>query len=354
VGLSAVIDILLLMALIWSFHLRYAQPPSFYLKAPTILYVFIFIALRALRFEARFVILTGLAACLGWGALMLYVLKSNPADSMITRDYVAYMTSNAILLGAEFDKIISILLVTTIIAVSLYRAKRLLIRAVSDQAAAQELSRFFAPEVAAKIKGSDQAIRAGSGEIRDAAILNLDMRGFTQFAATASPNDTMTLLSDYQKHMAPVLRKHGGSIDKYLGDGIMATFGAVVPSATYAADALRALEESMAVAARWQAERRERNLPCPTVNGSLATGPILFGAVGDERRLEYTVIGDAVNLSAKLEKANKAAGVRALCDRASYERACAQGYRPAKALEHLDGQAVAGVEAPTDVIVVAR
>ncbi|HMB75748.1 MAG TPA: adenylate/guanylate cyclase domain-containing protein [Kiloniellaceae bacterium] len=354
VGLSAVVDILLLMALIWSFHLRYGQPPSFYLKAPTILYVFIFIALRALRFEARFVILTGLAACLGWGALMLYVLKSNPADSMITRDYVAYMTSNAILLGAEFDKIISILLVTTIIAVSLFRAKRLLIRAVSDQAAAQELSRFFAPEVAAKIKGSDREIRAGSGEIREAAILNLDMRGFTRFAATASPDATMSLLSDYQSQMAPVLRKHGGSIDKYLGDGIMATFGAATPSTTYAADALRALRECMAVAAEWQADRRRRNLPCPAVNGALASGPILFGAVGDERRLEYTVIGDAVNLSAKLEKANKETGARALCDGLTYERALAQGYEAEEDMPRLQGIEVAGLEAPIDLVVIAR
>ena len=354
VGISAILDILLLMALIWSFHLRYDQPPSFYLKAPTILYVFIFIALRALRFEARFVILTGFAACLGWGALMLYVLKSNPQDSMITRDYVAYMTSNAILLGAEFDKIISILMVTIIIAVSLFRAKRLLVRAVSEQAAAQELSRFFAPEVAAKIKGSDQEIRAGTGEMRDAAILNLDMRGFTRFAANASPDEAMSLLADYQSQMVPAVRKHGGSIDKFLGDGIMATFGASKPSETYAADALRALEESIAVAANWQADRRARDLPCPAVNGSLATGSILFGAVGDEARLEYTVIGDAVNLSAKLEKMNKDVGIRAICDRGTYELALLQGYEPVKDLRLIEQAQVAGVERPMDLVVVAE
>lgn len=354
VALSAVVDILLLMALIWSFHQRYEQPPSFYLKAPTILYVFIFIALRALRFEARFVILTGLVACLGWGALMLYVIKFDPTDTMITRDYVSYMTSNAILLGAEFDKIISILLVTIIIAVSLFRAKRLLVSAVAEQTAAQELSRFFPPEVAAKIKGSDRGILAGSGESRDAAIMNLDLRGFTRFAATVSPDETMTLLSDYQRQMGPVVRKHGGSIDKYLGDGIMATFGASKPSNTYAADALRALEESMAVAARWQADRRQRDLPCPDVNGSLATGPILFGAVGDERRLEYTVIGDAVNLSAKLEKVNKEVAVRALCDQATYDLALAQGYEPPAVPQLLEGVSVAGVAAPMSLVVVAK
>ena len=124
------------------------QPPSFYLKAPTLLYVFIFIALRALRFEARYVLLAGVVAALGWGALILYGVFSDPDNMMITRDYIQYMTSNSILLGAEFDKIISILVVTLIIAVALQRAKGLLISSIKEQTAAQDLSRFFDPEIA--------------------------------------------------------------------------------------------------------------------------------------------------------------------------------------------------------------
>jgi len=99
---SAVADITLLMGLIWSFHVQYEQPPSFYLKAPALLYVFIFIAIRALHFDPRFVVATGLSAVVGWGIMVLYVLFSDPVDQMITRDYVEYMTSNSVLIGA-FD-----------------------------------------------------------------------------------------------------------------------------------------------------------------------------------------------------------------------------------------------------------
>jgi adenylate cyclase len=134
-----------LTVVLWSFHLQYDQPASFYLKAPTLLYVFIFIALRALRFEARYVVLAGVVAALGWGLMILYVVTNDPGDMMITRDYVQYMTSNSILLGAEFDKIISILVVTAIIAVALQRAKGLLVRSVAEQTAAQELSRCATP-----------------------------------------------------------------------------------------------------------------------------------------------------------------------------------------------------------------
>lgn len=349
---SVVFDVVLLMVLIWSFHIQYMQPPSFYLKAPTLLYVFIFIALRALRFDARFIILTGLLSALGWGVLILYVVYVDPTDTMITRNYVAYLTSNSVLLGAEFDKIISILVVTALIAAALYRAKGLLVRAVSEQAAARELSRFFAPEIAERIKGSEHQIRAGSGEMRDAAILNLDMRGFTRMAGAAPPEEVMHLLAEYQRQMVPIIQRHGGSIDKFLGDGIMATFGVAQPSQSYAADALRALEEAMAVAETWRENCAAEGRSCPRVNGAVATGPILFGAVGDETRLEYTVIGDAVNLSAKLEKHNKELGSRALCDQVTYDKAIEQGYEPGDDKTPAVAVRVAEVKEPLDLIVV--
>ena len=352
-ALSVFVDVTLLMVLIWSFHIQYMQPPSFYLKAPTLLYVFIFIALRALRFDARFVILAGALAALGWGVLIAYVVYADPGDTMITRDYVSYLTSNSVLLGAEFDKIISILVVTGLIAVALSRAKGLLVRAVSEQAAARELSRFFAPEIAERIKGAADHILAGSGEMREAAILNLDLRGFTQLAGALPPGEVMGLLADYQRRMVPVIQRHGGSIDKFLGDGIMATFGAVRPSDRQAADALAALEAVMVEAAAWQRDCERQGRSCPQVNGAVATGRVLFGAVGDDTRLEYTVIGDAVNLAAKLEKHNKELGVRALCDRASYERALAQGFTPVEAKRRLTDVQVAGLGEPVDLVVVA-
>jgi adenylate cyclase len=147
---SVIFDVTLLMILIWSFHLKYDQPPSFYLKAPTLLYVFIFIALRALRFQLRFVILTGVVAALGWLLLTLYALLSGSEPMTVTRDYAAYLTSNSVMIGTEIDKILSILAVTAIISLMLYRARRLLVQAVVDQTAAQDLSRFFVPEIAAQ------------------------------------------------------------------------------------------------------------------------------------------------------------------------------------------------------------
>ena len=83
---SVVADMALLMVLIWSFHRTYQQPPSFYLKAPTLLYVFIFIALRALRFDARYVLLAGGTAIVGWAILMIYAAVLDTEGMSIPRD----------------------------------------------------------------------------------------------------------------------------------------------------------------------------------------------------------------------------------------------------------------------------
>ncbi len=350
---SILIDMALLYGLIWSFHLQYMQPASFYLKAPTQQYVYIFIALRALRFEVQYVVLAGIAAALGWLAMVGYVVFGNPADPMITRNYVQYLTSNSVLLGAEFDKIITIAAVTTILAFAIHGARRMMTEAVTGSHARENLSRFFAPEIARHISRDGHAIMAGEGEARVAAILNLDVRGFTRLAAMASPQEVMAVLADYQRRMVPIIQRHGGAIDKFLGDGIMATFGATVPQADYAARAMAALEECMAAAAEWGAEQAAQGRPPLAINGAVASGRIVAGAVGDATRLEYTVIGDAVNLSAKLEKHNKVEGCRALALKETYDVACAQGYRPHSDHRVLGEVSVGGVAVPLDLVALA-
>ena len=185
-------DIVLLMVLIWSFHIfhiQYMQPASFYLKAPTMVYVFIFIALRALRFEPRFIILSGAAAGVGWLILVLYVIWSVPGDMMITRNYITYLTSNAILIGAEVDKILSIAFVTFVLAVAIVRAQRVLNRAVLETTAAEDLSRFVSAEVADHITSADRAIQPGDGESKVAMVLFTDIEGFSTISENLTPQE---------------------------------------------------------------------------------------------------------------------------------------------------------------------
>lgn len=352
-ALSVVADVALLLGTIWSFHLQYMQPAAFYLKAPTLLYLFIFIALRTLRFEPFYVILAGVASALGWLFMVGYALMFDPMAAPLTRDYVFYLTGNAVLIGAEFDKIISILMVTAILAVAIVRARRLLVEAVRDSLANRELSRFFARDVADRITDLDVEIEAGHGETREATVVAVDMRGFSQLATEISPDALMDTLAEYQKTIVPVLQDHGGSIDKFLGDGILATFGATRPSDTAAADALRAVETVIEAAKTWRAERLSRGLPAPRVGVAAAAGPVVFGAVGDQSRLEYTVIGSAVNLAAKLEKHTKIEKVTGLTDATTRQVALHQGWTPRHPVEDRPRRTVADLGEPVDLVAFA-
>jgi adenylate cyclase len=351
-ALSVVVDIVVLMVTIWSFHLQYQEPPPIYLKAPTMLYAFILIALRTLRFEPWLVMLAGTTAAAGWLALVAYAVLAGGGAQM-THDFAIYAMSYQVLLGAEVDKAVSVMMVTLILTVGLMRARKLLFRAATDQVAASELSRFFAPEVAGRIRESEIALQPGQAELREAAILMVDLRGFTPLTHRLAPAEVMTLLSEYQSRVVVAVTGHGGSIDKFLGDGILASFGATRPSASFAADALRALHAVLEATAAWAEERRAAGLPAPQVGAAIATGPVMFGTIGDHTRLEYTVIGDPVNLAAKLEKHTKEEKVRALCPAEAYRLALAQGYAPAvPAGERLQCR-VPGVATSIDLAVLA-
>jgi adenylate cyclase len=353
-ALSILADVALLLGLIWAFHIQYGQPAAFSLKVPTFIYLFVVIALRALRFAPRWVLMAGAAAALGWAGMTLLALNVS-GPGVVTRNFAHYLSGNAILIGAEVDKILVLLLVTLVLALAVRRAQATLTSAVREETAGREVGRFLPLGVPEAIATSQLPVEAGKAETRAAAIVMLDVRGFTRLSTRLPPEEVVRLLTGLHARIVPIVRRHGGVIDKFLGDGVMATFGAVRPSAVAAADAVRALEEIMAEAASWRAATEREGISVPLdVNGALAAGPVVFAMLGNAQRLEATVIGEAVNLAAKLEKHNKAAGTRALVAAEAYRLALAQGYRPpAPPYEQRAGARIAGVELPVDLVVLA-
>ena len=343
--ISIGIDMTLLVGMIWSFHLQYQQPPSFYLKAPTLLYVFIFIALRTLNFDARKVVTAGLIAAAGWLALVLYVITIDPRDSMITHDYVRYMTSNSILIGAEVDKMISILVVTAILGFAIMRNRRLLTYAVTESASNQDLARFVPAEVANLIKTSDDGVQVGSGEPREATILFLDLEGFTSLSERLTPQDLVRTLNAFYAAAAEPISRHDGVITQFQGDAILATFNAPRLNPDHAANAILAALEIQAL------------LKVQTYGDGLAlrariginTGVVIHGLIGTPDRLGYTVIGDEVNIAARLEALNKTYGTSIIVSEPTRDRAGPERF----AFELLDEALVRGRTMPTRIYKVA-
>ncbi|MDQ2634883.1 MAG: adenylate/guanylate cyclase domain-containing protein [Pseudomonadota bacterium] len=348
---SIVFDMVLLYVVIWRFHVLMDQPPAFYLKVPTLAFVFVFIALRALRFQPSFVLVAGGAAALGWIIMVAYSLLGDPDGAVIARNYVDYATGNTVLPGAELEKLSAMLLVTGILALSLYRGRALLIRATTETVAAKRLSRFFDSSVAEDIRAGEVA--PGEGLAREAAILNVDIRGFSAMVADIPPSDAIAVLAAYQRRVVPIIQAHGGAIDKFMGDGIMATFGAVRPSESYAADALRAMEAILNDLRSWNEDHNLAPLARRGIGIAISAGPIVFGAVGDRDRLEVTVIGAMVNLSAKLEKANKVLSSESIATRLAFDTALVQGYVPERTPEFIEAS-VEGVAEHTALAIWGR
>lgn len=348
VALSIAADMALLLGLIWSIHLTYGQPPAFSLKAPTFVYIFVFIAIRALRFDHRYVLIAGAAAALGWLGLTTAAIWTSPAET-VTRNFTEYVLSNHVLIGAEFDKIFAILCVTLILGLATWRGQKTLEEALRVQVANKEIGRFLSRGVADQIASSAVEVRAGDAMARDAAIMFLDIRGFTRLAMSVPPDTLVALLISFHSHVVPIVRRHNGVIDKFLGDGVMITFGASQPSTSPAADALRALEDVLVSIRAWQAETATSGAGNLIVNGAVAAGGVVFAALGDVHRLEYTVIGDAVNLAAKLEKHNKTEGTLAVTTAETYALAFAQGFEPSLAPRLRERITVAGVEGQLDL-----
>jgi adenylate cyclase len=159
--------------------------------------------------------------------------------------------------------------------------------------------RYFAPNVASEIAQQEGAVRVG-GERRPITVLFSDIRGFTAIAESLGPDAVARLLSEYFSEMVEVIFEHGGTLDKFIGDAIMALWGAPI---SHADDPDRALRASLAMQAaiaqlndRWV----EAGRPEIGVGIGINYGDVFAGNIGSLRRLEYTVLGDAVNVAARL------------------------------------------------------
>ncbi|HJU66499.1 MAG TPA: adenylate/guanylate cyclase domain-containing protein, partial [Gemmatimonadaceae bacterium] len=159
--------------------------------------------------------------------------------------------------------------------------------------------RFFAPNLAARIASSAEELRLG-GDKRTVVVLFSDIRGFTPLAEAMNPDDLASLLSEYFSVMVDCVFRHGGTLDKFIGDAIMAQWGAPIGAPDDAdravAAALDMMVELDSLNEKWEREGR----PCLEIGIGLNIGEVFAGNIGSERRLEFTVIGDAVNVASRL------------------------------------------------------
>jgi adenylate cyclase len=146
-----------------------------------------------------------------------------------------------------------------------------------------------------------------TGQVKELTVVFTDLAGFTSLSEQLK-EETVPLLNEYMGLMVPVIRRHKGYLNKFLGDGIMYFFGAPYDNPNHAFDAVVSVLEMQEVMATFNKSLTERNLPNMAVRAGISAGNMVVGDAGAEDTHDYTVLGDAVNLGARLEPANKVFG----------------------------------------------
>jgi adenylate cyclase len=280
----ALLDVPMVFLLVRGFLVNLPERPDGPATFALALYV-VFVILAALSIDVRQVVLAAAvaAAC------------------------AAYLQ---VVVGAPFEVIVMCVLLMALAAFVCAYASERSVALVSDVAAEHQrrerLGRYFSPEVAALL--AERSDDDPGSETREVTVLFSDLRDFTALSERLSGSEVVALLNECHERMVDVVFAHGGTLDKYLGDGLMAYFGAPVAQPDHAERAVRcalAMQERLAELNRSRAASGGGAL---RMGIGVHTGTVVLGNIGARRRREYTAIGDTVNVAARTEELTKSVG----------------------------------------------
>ncbi len=175
-----------------------------------------------------------------------------------------------------------------------------------------QLGRYFSPKIREEIEKTDFDINERPKQTQMVAVLFTDLIGFTKLSENLEPSEALELLSAYQKRMVGPIFKNQGTVDKFIGDAVMATFGTPVSRGNDAQNALSCARDMQIAMREWEKERSENNLPAIKHRIGIHYGRCVVGNIGSEERMEFAVIGDTVNVAARICDACKDIGAQTL------------------------------------------
>lgn len=288
-----------------------------FFNGPISLLYLVTLAVTGFRFDFRLSATAGVVAA---GGYLLCFLLARPAlrtlsapDELMVQD----LTSAPIHVIKALMLLFGGLTVGALAVVT----KRLAVRVQREEREKSLLSRLFGQYVSEEVR--ERLVNdphAQAGERKTLVVLFSDIRGFTEYGEEADPEDIVRRLNAYFDAMVGAIRQHGGVVDKFIGDAVMATFGGLVPLENASAAAVEAAREMRRRLAELNA-RWAQGGHAPFDNGiGLHLGEVVLGAIGCEERKDFTVIGDAVNTASRVESLTKQYGQPLLITEALFTR----------------------------------
>jgi adenylate cyclase len=310
------LDVALIVAVI-------ALPPPFQsatwpiqtrFRFPDYLYLLVYLSATSLNYSPRMVLWAGACIISLWSMAfgvvysmpdtMTYeVAKAAGADVLDPAvSLQTYLHPHGMTLRLLLDQVVLTSIITGLLAAAVWRARRHMVRQVDAEAARANLSRYFSPDVAERLARSRGGGGMGAPAERPVAVLFVDIVDFTRLSERMSASDVIGLLREFHDHLATIVFRHSGTLDKFMGDGLMATFGTHQAQPEAARHGLACALEMATETQRWSAARVAQGKLPLRIGIGVHFGPGIVGDVGSGRRLEFTVIGDTVNLASRLER----------------------------------------------------
>jgi class 3 adenylate cyclase/ligand-binding sensor protein len=198
------------------------------------------------------------------------------------------------------DKLASTLEIFKEMAIALSEVAKRQYQIKVVEAKKERLSRYFSPSIFELIDGREELSYSG-----EASVLFSDIRNFTTRSERLTPAEVVEMLNEYFEEMVEAIFAHEGTLDKFIGDAVLAVFGAPIPSEENARNAVKAAQQMLTKLAALNEKRTARGQQPIEIGIGIHTGKIMGGNIGSKKRMEYTVIGDTVNVAARLESLSK-------------------------------------------------
>lgn len=334
-------------------------PTAMEYRGGAFMYFYVFLAAGTLAYSWRTVMAIGVWTSALWSLSVVLVWAISVEDVMLTRaveaafgfdpELAAAANPNNLLIDARIQEVVVFLLAAATLAVSVRRYGNLLMGNAALERERANLARYFSPNVVDELSHNDEPLK----QIRtqNVAVLFVDIVGFTHYAAERSPEEVIRTLRQFHQRMEVEIFRFDGTLDKYLGDGLMATFGTPFAGDVDALNALRCARAMMARMDAWNAERAAAGASEVRASFGLHYGPAVLGDIG-ANRLEFAVIGNTVNVASRVEALTRRLSVRMaatvdLLDRARDEAGGADA--ALEGLVHSEDQAIRGLDAKVGV-----
>jgi adenylate cyclase len=308
-AVCALIDVaIIVLASHYPEHDWYEWALQSWLRRSAFLYLVAYVAASALTFSVKIVLVTGAAAFVGQLVSFAFVLYSaERVDSF--RGFTAQGALDLLRQLIEvqgidpvvfmLNQLVLLAITTGLIAGAIWRARRHVERAVMAETERANLGRYFSPNVVERLASDVRGLEAGRAQ--DAAVMFVDVIGSTRRMEAITPEEVITIIRAFHRRMVPIVFRHNGSVDKFLGDGLMAVFGAPEKTPHEARDALLCAVEILDTIDQWRDQLIAVGRVATTVGIGIHFGPVIQGNVGIADRLEFTTLGDTVNVASRLE-----------------------------------------------------